>query len=113
MTDTRRVHHTMPSVLNQPTPPFDGAANSLYGPRGPVQAANTGRARKPLNGEPQSIEQHVQDALARVADLSPRQRNALRNVLMQMTRDISFVRMIADQTRGPWSEAAVRGDEPR
>jgi hypothetical protein len=100
------------SLMNMPTPPFHGAAHSLYGDRGPTQAHNTGR-RKAFNGPPQSIEEHVQDALARVPDLSPKQRLALRNTLMTMTRDISFVRMIADQTRGPWSEAAVRGDEPR
>jgi hypothetical protein len=54
----------------------------------------------------------VQDALARVPDLSPKQKLALRNTLMQMTRDISFIRLIADSARGPWTEAAVRGDEP-
>jgi hypothetical protein len=58
-----------------------------------------------------SIEHHVQDAIARVPDLSPRQKLALRNVLMAMTRDISFIRMIADSARGPWTEAAVRGDD--
>jgi len=31
MPDTRRVHHTIPSILNQPNPEFRGAAHSLYG----------------------------------------------------------------------------------
>jgi hypothetical protein len=59
-----------------------------------------------------SIEHFVQDAIARVADLSPKQRLALRNELMRTTRDICFVRLIAQQTRGPYSEAAVQ-DEGR
>jgi hypothetical protein len=59
-----------------------------------------------------SIEHHVQDAIARVADLNPKQRLALRNELMRMTRDIGFVRLIAQQTHGPYSEAAVQ-DEGR
>jgi hypothetical protein len=54
----------------------------------------------------------VQDAIARVQGLRPRQRLALRNELMRMTRDISFVRLIAQQTHGPYSEAAVQ-DEGR
>jgi hypothetical protein len=49
-----------------------------------------------------------------VANLNPRQRLALRNELMRMTRDISFVRLIAEQARGPYSEAAARpSDEGR
>jgi hypothetical protein len=33
--------------------------------------------------------------------------------MLTMTRDITFIRMIADQARGPYSEAAVRQDEGR
>ena len=110
MPDPRPVHTTV-SFLNQPTPPFNGAATALYGDRGPQRAHNTGR--RAFNGPPMSLEEHVQDAIARVPDLSPRQRNALRNVMMGMTRDTSFIRLIADAARGPWSAAAVRGDEPR
>jgi hypothetical protein len=33
-----------------------------------------------------SIEHHVQDAIAKIPDLSPRQKLALRNTLMAMTR---------------------------
>jgi hypothetical protein len=98
--------------MNIPTPEYRGAAHSLYGDRGPQRAAPDYGARKPLSTEPESIEHHVQDAIARVAGLSPRQRLALRNELMRMTRDISFVRLIAQQTRGPYSEAAVQ-DEGR
>ena len=53
----------------------------------------------------------MQDAIARVPDLSPRQRLALRNTVMAMTRDISFIKLIHDQTRGPWSAAVVWGDD--
>jgi hypothetical protein len=59
-----------------------------------------------------SLEHHVQDAIAKIPDLSPRQKLALRNTIMAMTRDISFIRLIHEQTRGPWSEAAVQ-DEGR
>jgi len=111
MPDQRPAHMTT-SLLNMPTEPFPGAGAALYtkyGPRGP---AHTGRQRKPLSTAPESLEHHVQDAIARVADLSPKQRLALRNELMRMTRDISFVRLIAQQTHGPYSEAAVQ-DEGR
>jgi hypothetical protein len=64
-----------------------------------------------LSTPPESLEEHVADAIARVPDLSPRQRLALRNVMMSMTRDIGFIRLIDEQTHGPWSEAAVRGDD--
>ena len=109
MPDTRPAHMRV-SLLNMPTPKYEGAAHSLYGPRGPQQAHNTGRRR--ASEPPMSLEHHVQDAIAHVADLSPKQRLALRNELMRMTRDIGFVRLIAQQTHGPYSEAAVQ-DEGR
>jgi hypothetical protein len=44
MADPRPQHYTMrPSLLNQPTPPFNGPGEALYGKRGPVKAAHTGR----------------------------------------------------------------------
>jgi hypothetical protein len=105
MPDARPARTTR-SLLNIPTPAFDGPAAALYGPRGPQRAHNTGRSRRALSAPP-----HVQDAIARVPDLSPRQRLALRNVLIGMTRDLSFERMISEQVRGLWSEAALRGDD--
>jgi len=60
-----------------------------------------------------TIEQHIDDAIAKVPDLSPKQRNALRNLMMGMTRDISFIKLVADSARGPWSDQAVRQDEGR
>ena len=113
MADPRPQTFTYPrSWLNQPTPPFNGAGEALYGPRGPQRSHNTGR--RPHSGPPQSLEDQVQDAIARVPDLSPKQKLALRNVLMGMTRDVSFARMVLDQAKakGPWSEAAVQ-DEGR
>jgi hypothetical protein len=115
MPDTRiRQRHEGPSLLNIPTPVFQGPAHSLYGPRGPVQPQNTGRQRKPLSTPPESIQHHVDDCLARVADLSPRQRNAVRAEMLRMMNDITFLRMLTTEARarGPWSEAAVQ-DEGR
>src|SRR5215831_6540076 len=113
MPDARPVH-TKVSLLNQPTPPFNGPGAALYGPRGPQRAHNTGRQRRPLSGQPMSIEHHIDDAIAKVPDLSPKQRNALRNTMMAMTRDVSFLKMALDaaKAKGPWSEAAVQ-DEGR
>ena len=113
MPDPRPAHTTV-SLLNQPTPPYPGPGASLYGPRGPMQAQNTGRQRKALQGPPESIQHHVDDALARVADLSPRQRNAVRAEVLRMMNDITFLRMLTEEARarGPWSEAAVQ-DEGR
>ena len=74
------------SLLNTPTPEFRGAANSLYGDRGPTRSyGNPGRRRE---GPPQSIADH-----------------------MKLCRDISFIRMIAEQARGPYSEAAVQDED--
>jgi hypothetical protein len=112
MPDARKAHYTYPpgpSLLNQKAAPYNGPAHSLYGPRGPQRAAPDYGARKPLSTEPESIEHHVQDAIARVAGLSPRQRLALRNELMRMTRDISFIRCIHEQAhgQGPHSDQAA------
>jgi hypothetical protein len=49
----------------------------------------------------------VQDAIARVKGLSPKQRLALRNTILAMTRDIGFIKLIHEQTHGPHSAAAV------
>ena len=100
--------------MNQETPPFPGAANALYGSRRPQRASNTGRARRALSEPPMSIEHHIDDALARVADLTGRQRNAVRAEMLRMMHDITFLRQLTDEARarGPWSEAAVQ-DEGR
>jgi hypothetical protein len=100
----------MQSLLNTPTEPFPGAGAALYtkyGPRGP---ANTGRQRKPLSEPPTSLEEHVQDCIAKVPDLSNKQKLALRNTIMAMTRDISFLKMAMEQA-GPWTKAAVQGSD--
>ena len=52
-----------------------------------------------------SIADHIDDALRHVAGLTPRQRLAVHNEMVKMCRDISFIRMIAEQIRGPFSEA--------
>ena len=107
MPDQRPQHRTIPSLLNIPTEPYLGPGRSLYGSRGPQRASPDYGARKPLSTEPESIEHHVQDAIARVQGLSPRQRLALSNELMRMTRDIGFIKCIHEQSLGPHSDAAA------
>jgi hypothetical protein len=60
-----------------------------------------------LNGPPESIADHVDEAIRRVQGLKPGQRLALHNELVKMTRDISFIRMIHEQTHGPYSDQAA------
>jgi hypothetical protein len=101
----------MQSLLNTPTEPFPGAGAALYtkyGPRGP---AHTGRQRKALQGPPENIQHHIDDCLARVADLSTRQKTALRAEIGKMLNDITFLRQLMDEAkaRGPWSAEAVHG----
>jgi len=52
--------------------------------------------------------------LARVADLSPRQRNAVRAEVLRMLNDITFLRQLTEEARarGPWSQAAVQDEGP-
>ena len=62
-----------------------------------------------MSTPPMSLEHHIQDSIARVPDLSPKQKLALRNTLTTMMRDISFIRMLAESAHmhGPWSAAAL------
>jgi hypothetical protein len=115
MPDSRPQHfHYPPSLMNQKTPPFNGAAHAIYGDRGPRAASPDygPRGRKPLSTAPETIEHHVDDVLARVKDLSPRQKTALKAEFGRMLRDIHFLRQITEQARatGPWSEAATHLD---
>ena len=106
MPDQRPAHMTT-SLLNMPTPKFEGPAHSLYGPRGPVQSHNTGRQ------EPQSLADHVDAALDRVKGLGPQQKLSLHNEICRMLRDIEVIRLVAHSVRGPYGEAAVHQDEGR
>jgi hypothetical protein len=109
MPDTRRKHFTVPSLLNQPTPPYEGPGKALYGygPRGPTRVHN-----RHLNGVPTSIEESISQAAGRVAGLSPKQRSAVVAEMVRLTRDLHFLRQVMDEAKakGPWSEAAVRDD---
>jgi hypothetical protein len=97
------------SLLNQPTPPFNGAATALYGKRGPQRASPDYRAK---HGPPQSIADHIDDAIKHVAGLTPKQRLAVHNAMLTLTRDISFMRMVAAQVRGPGpDELAIHGSD--
>ena len=113
MPDQRPSHHTMhtmgPSLMNQPTPVFEGPAHSLYGPRGPQRAAPDYAARKPLSTPPESLEHYIADSIARVAGLSGPQRRALQSELMRTCRDVGFIRCIHEQAghQGPHSNAAA------
>jgi hypothetical protein len=65
-----------------------------------------------LSGPPQSIADHIDQTIARVKGLGPKQRLALHNELTRMVRDISFLKMAMEAARahGPWSEAATHMD---
>ena len=69
--------------------------------RGPQRAHNTGRH------EPQSLADHVDMARDRVKGLGPKQRLALHNEVVKMTRDIGFIKLVANSIHGPYSAAAV------
>jgi hypothetical protein len=64
--------------------------------------------------EPQNLQEHVEQALAKVPGMGPKTRQATVVAMMAMMRDIHFLRMLTDvaKARGPWSEAAVQ-DEGR
>ena|SRR6516165_5322823 len=116
MPDQRPQHRTMPSLLNIPTEPYLGPGRSLYGSRGPQRAAPDYGARKPLSTAPESVEHFIEDSIARVADLSGRQRTALKAELMRTMHDIHFLRTLMDsaKAKGPWSAKAVHpSDEGR
>jgi hypothetical protein len=46
---------------------------------------------------PQSIAEHLDQAIARVPGLSARQRQAVHAVLVEKCRDLSFAKMVAGQ----------------
>ena len=81
----------------------------MYGPRGPQRAAPDYGARKPLTTQPETVEDFIADSIARVADLSARQRTALKGELMRTMHDIHFLRTLMDsaKAKGPWSAEAV------
>jgi hypothetical protein len=112
MADPRPKHyHYGPSLVNQPTPEFRGAAASLYGDRGPQRASPDYGARRRRGEPPQSIEDHIQDAIGHVAGLKPGQKLALRNELVRMVQNIGFIKLVHEQTHGPYSEAAAHGTD--
>jgi len=102
MADPRPAHYTMPPpLMNQPTPPpkTDRAPR-----RGPQRAHDTGRH------EPLSLAEQVDMALDRVKGLGPKQCLALHNELVKMTRDIGFIKLVANSIHGPYSAAAVQDE---
>src|SRR6516164_11842241 len=106
MPDQRPAHHTMgPSLLNQPTTPYLGPGASLYGERGPTRSyGNLGRRRE---GPPQSLADHVDDALKHVAGLTPKLRLAVHNEICRMLRDIEVIRLVHASTKGPYGDQAA------
>src|SRR6516164_2067300 len=104
MPDQRPAHMTQ-SLLNTPTEPFRGAANSLYGERGPTRSyGNLGRKRE---GPPQSLADHVDDALKHVAGLTPKLRLSVHNEICRMLRDIEVIRLVHESTKGPYGDQAA------
>jgi hypothetical protein len=100
------------SLLNTPTEPFPGAANAIYGKRGPQRAAPDYAARKPLSSPPESLADHIDDTLSHV-DLTASQKRALRSELLRMCRDISFIRCVGEQAHGSGPHSATAFDEGR
>jgi hypothetical protein len=62
-----------------------------------------------LSSPPETVEHYISDSIARVQDLSARQRQALKGELMRTMGDIGFLRTLMDsaKARGPWSAEAV------
>jgi hypothetical protein len=89
----------MQSLLNEPVVPFRGAAHAIYGDRGPARAAPDYGARKPLSTPPESLADHIDDAVAKVPGLSAKQRAAIKAAMTTMLRDIGFNKMMAEQSR--------------
>jgi hypothetical protein len=59
-----------------------------------------------------SIADHIDDAIKHVAGLTPKQRLAVHNAMLTLIRDISFMRMVAAQVRGPGpDELAIHGSD--
>jgi hypothetical protein len=75
---------------------------------GPQRAHNTGRR----DGPPESIADHIDEAIKHVAGLSPKQRLAVHNEMVKVCRDISFIKMIAESARDPWSKGPMDEGRP-
>ena len=64
------------------------------------------------DGPPESIADHIDEAIKHVAGLSPKQRLAVHNEMVRLCRDVRFMRMVAAQVRGPGpDELAVHGSD--
>jgi hypothetical protein len=46
---------------------------------------------------PESIQAHIEQAISHIKGLSPSQRNSVRAVMVAMTRDLHFVKLIMSQ----------------
>jgi hypothetical protein len=46
---------------------------------------------------PASISEHITQAVAKIPDLSSKQRNSVHAAMLALTRDISFVKQVHDQ----------------
>jgi hypothetical protein len=95
MPDTRPTHVHHP-----------GPARSVYGATGPRQdmpggsprpMTTTMRFAKAPPEPPASISEHISQAVSRIPDLSPKQRNSVIASIITLTRDISFLKMCHDQ----------------
>jgi hypothetical protein len=108
MPDSRPQHfHYPPSLMNQKTPPFNGAAHALYGERGPERPMRS--YNRKLSGPPESIADHIDQALDRVKGLGPKARLAVHNEMVRLSQNIGYIRMVASQAQhlGPHSAAAA------
>jgi hypothetical protein len=54
------------------------------------------------------LAEHIQQAIARVPGLSPKQRQAVCNVMVEKTRDLHFIKLVMDMMpRAPSDEGRV------
>jgi hypothetical protein len=97
------------SLLNTPTEPFRGAGASLYGSRGPMRQELDYAARKPNSSPPETLSDHIDDAVGKVPGLSARERAAVKAAMTTMCRDIGFCKLIHDQA----SAHAIPSDQGR
>jgi hypothetical protein len=57
---------------------------------------------------PESIQAHIEEAIGRIKGLNSSQRNSVRAVMVAMTRDLHFIKLIMDQMpRAPADEGRV------
>jgi hypothetical protein len=91
--------------MPDPRPVHNHVAHSVYGAHGPRNDMPGGSPR-PMTTQlrfakapaepPQSLAEHIEQAVARVPGLSPKQRQAVAAVMVEKTRDLHFIKLVMD-----------------